>query len=108
MGKETTGKIYDLVEIAKSTGKVKKGANEVTKCIERSEAKIVVVAEDTQPPEILMHLEPLCKEREIMLVKVPNKKELGTSVGLDVPCSAIAILDAGEAKDILMELKKKE
>lgn len=105
---DSVGKAYDLVEIAKSTGKVKKGANEVTKCIERSEAKIVVIAEDTKPPEILMHFEPLCKEREITLVRVPSKKELGTSAGLEVPCSAIAIIDAGEAKDILMELRKKD
>jgi large subunit ribosomal protein L7Ae len=55
-----------------------------------------------------MHFEPLCKEREIILVRVPSKKELGTSAGLEVPCSAIAIIDAGEAKDILMELRKKD
>ena len=110
MEKDVMEKVYDLVEIARSTGKIKKGANEVTKSIERSEAKLVVIAEDTQPPEILMHFEPLCKERDITLVKVPSKKELGTSAGLEVPCSAIAVIDAGEAKDLLMEVrgKKKE
>lgn len=110
MEKDVMEKVYDLVEIARSTGKIKKGANEVTKSIERSEAKLVVIAEDTQPPEILMHFEPLCKERDITLVRVQSKKELGTSAGLDVPCSAIAVIDAGEAKDLLMEVrgKKKE
>ena len=39
-------KIYEAVEIARKTGKIKKGANETTKAIEKGFAKLVVVAKD--------------------------------------------------------------
>ena len=48
---------YDAVEMAReSPGRVSKGTNEVTKLVERGEAKMVVMAEDVQPPEILAHI----------------------------------------------------
>jgi large subunit ribosomal protein L7Ae len=99
-------KVYDIVEIARSTGKIKKGTNEVTKSVERSEPKLVVATEDCDPPEILMHLPALCNERDIPFVKVPSKKELGSVSGLEVPCVAIAVVDGGEAKDLLLQVRR--
>ena len=95
-----------MVEIARSTGKIKKGTNEVTKSVERSEPKLVVIAEDCDPPEILMHLPGLSKERDIPLIKVPSKNELGSVSGLEVTCVAVAIIDGGEAKDLLVQLRR--
>ena len=40
-------KILEAVEIARTTGKLKKGANEATKAVERGTAKLVVIAADT-------------------------------------------------------------
>ena len=56
MAKELIEQVYEAVEVAKATGKIKKGANEVTKAIEKGTAKLVAVAEDVQPPEIVMHI----------------------------------------------------
>jgi len=106
MSEERTKKIYELLEIANSTGKLKKGTNETTKALERGSAVLVVCAEDVQPPEIVMHLPLLAEEKKIPFVKVPSKAELGSAAGLKVACASVAVIDAGEAKDILKELTK--
>lgn len=96
--------ILELVEIARETGKIRKGINEVTKAAERGIAKAVIVAEDVDPPEISMHLGPLCDEKKIALYKVPSKNELGRAAGLDVSTAAIAIVELGDAKNKLKAL----
>ncbi len=105
--KEKTDKILEVIEIARETGKIRKGVNETTKSMERGEAKLVVYAEDVEPKEIVMHIAPLCSEKKIPLITVPSKNELGRAAGIDVSTSAIAIADAGEAKKKLEELLKK-
>jgi len=67
---------YEAIELARKTGKIKKGFNEVTKTIEKGTAKLVVAANDVSPPEIIMHLPLLCKEKGIPYAEVPSKEEL--------------------------------
>ena len=97
--------IFEIIEASRETGKIRKGVNETTKAVERGLAKLVVVAEDVTPPEIVMHLQPLCDEK-ITLVKVPTKSELGRAAGLQVPTVSVAVLDAGEAKAKLNSIVK--
>ncbi len=99
-----TEDILEIIEAARETGKIRKGVNEATKAVERGIAKLVVVAEDVDPKEIVMHLPPLCEEKKIPFHKVPTKNELGRAAGLDVSSAAIAVVDAGEAKKKLSEL----
>ena len=89
--------IYEIIEKAAKTGKVEKGLNEVTKAAERSTAKLIVVASDIEPKELSQHLPLLCKEKGIKFVEVDSKEKLGISAGINVKCSAIAIVEAGEA-----------
>ena len=98
--------ILEVVEIARDTGKIRKGVNESTKAVERGIAKIVVVADDVDPPEIIMHLQPLSDEKKIPLYKVPSKNELGRAAGLSVSTASVAVVDAGEAKQKLEDLNK--
>ncbi|MEK6839545.1 MAG: 50S ribosomal protein L7Ae [Nanoarchaeota archaeon] len=105
--KELMTKAYEAVELARKTGKIKKGANETTKAIERGSAKLVLVAKDVNPPEIIMHFTPLCKEKDIPIVEVPSKEELGAAAGLSVSTGAIAIITEGEAKDLIKEIASK-
>ncbi len=105
--KDIIQKAYEAVELAKKTGKIRKGANETTKAIERGIAKLVLVAKDVNPPEITMHMPPLCKEKNVPLIEVPSKEELGAAAGLSVPTGAIAIITEGEAKDLVKELAMK-
>ena len=108
ISKELQDKVFEVIEIAKTTGKVKKGTNESTKVIERGIAKLVVVAKDVNPPEVTMHLEPLCKEKGITCVEVDKKDKLGISVGLSIGCSSAAIIDAGDAEKDLEGFKAKK
>ena len=95
---------YEAVEMAKSSGKIKKGTNEVTKIIERSQAKFVVMAEDVTPQEIMMHIPYLCKEKQIPFAYVPRRKELGSAAGMSVSTAAVAIVNPGKARVLLEEL----
>jgi large subunit ribosomal protein L7Ae len=105
--KEIAEKAYELVELTRDSGKLRKGTNEVTKLVERGEAQFVVMAEDITPPEILMHMPALCEERNVPYAFVPSRAELGNACGLEKPTASIAILDAGKGKPLLDELAKK-
>ena len=96
-----------LVEKAKRKGKVKIGVNEVTKAIERGVAKLVLVAQDVSPKEVVMHLPLLCKEKNIPCSVVKTRKELGEKAGISVNTAALAIINEGEATKELQELVKK-
>ena len=96
--------IYEAVEVAKATGKLKKGSNEVTKALERGTAKLVVVAKDVAPAEIIMHLPLLAKEKGVLCVEVPSKEQLGVAAGLTVGTGAIAIVVEGEAKKLIQAI----
>jgi len=54
--KELATQAFEAVEMARDTGKLRRGVNEVTKAIERATAKLVIIAEDVTPPEIVAFL----------------------------------------------------
>lgn len=99
-------KAYELVELAKKSGKISKGVNEATKAIERGKAKIVIVAQDVSPKEIVMHLPLLAKDKGIKCVEVPSKEELGVAAGMTISTAAVAVVNEGDAKAQLKELSK--
>lgn len=105
--KDVADRVLQTLEMARNTGKVKKGTNEVTKTVERGNAKLVVIAEDVQPPEIVMHLPVLCDEKKIPFVYVPSKDELGRAAGINVQTAAACITEPGEAKDMIAEIENK-
>jgi large subunit ribosomal protein L7Ae len=102
--KEIVDAAYEALSIASKSGVVKKGTNEATKAVERSQAKLVVIAEDVDPPEVIAHLPLLCDERKIPYVFVPDKNKLGNAVGIDVSCAAACILREGEAAGLIKEI----
>ncbi|BAB66491.1 MULTISPECIES: 50S ribosomal protein L7Ae [Sulfurisphaera] len=104
---DLANKVLDAVRKAKESGKIKKGTNETTKAVERGQAKLVVIATDVQPEEIVAHLPLLCEEKKIPYVYVPSKKALGEACGLQVAAASAAIIDPGEAKDLLDEIVKR-
>ncbi|MEK6812921.1 MAG: 50S ribosomal protein L7Ae [Nanoarchaeota archaeon] len=101
VSKELVDKAYEAIEIAKKTGKIKKGSNEVTKIVERGLAKLVIYAQDVNPQEVVMHLPVLCKEKEVPYIMVPSKEELGAAAGLTVGTAAVAIVKEGDAKTLI-------
>jgi len=97
-------KALQLVQVASETGKIRVGTNEVTKSSERAEAKMIVMAEDVDPVEILVHVPMLCEEKRIPYVYVPKKLRLGQAAGLSKSAASVAIVEPGEAKGLLEEI----
>ena len=104
--KEAVDKAYQLLQVAKDTGKLRKGTNASTNAIERGIAKLVVIAEDVEPPQVVAHLPILCEERKISYMYVPSKLELGKSAGLDVGSAAISVVEPGDGAQSLKDVLK--
>ena len=96
--------IYEALRVAHQSGKVKKGTNEVTKAIERGISKLVIIAEDVEPPEVVAHLPILCEEHGAAYAFVPSRQDLGKALGIDVTSAAASIIDAGDAQHIVDQI----
>ncbi len=103
---EIQNKALEALELARDTGKIKKGANEATKAIERSVAALVLIGADVEPEEIVMHLGPLCEEKKIPYLFINKQNDIGTASGLEVGSTAAAIIKPGKAKDLVDEIAK--
>ena len=104
VSKEIIEKIYEAIEIARTTGKIRKGSNEATKAIEKGEAKLIALANDVSPAEVIMHIPLICKEKGILCITVGPKVELGAAAGLEIGTTAIAIVEPGDAKGIVKSI----
>src|SRR4030043_1690529 len=102
--KEIADAAYEALQIAAKTGSVRKGTNETTKAIERAQAKLVIIAEDVDPPEVVAHLPLLCEERKIPYIFVPTREQIGKALGIDVPAAAASITKEGEETGLLKEI----
>ncbi|MHA2360435.1 MAG: ribosomal L7Ae/L30e/S12e/Gadd45 family protein [Candidatus Thorarchaeota archaeon] len=93
---ELQKKALEALEVAKDTGRIKKGINQ-----------LVVIAEDVEPPEIIMYLPGLCDDKKAPYIFVTSKKDLGNAAGIDRPTAAVAIVVEGKAKDVVSDLVEK-
>ena len=105
--KDVQAKALEAITVAADTGKIRKGANETTKGIESGTATLVVIAEDVDPEEVVMHLPMICAEKNVPYCYVPTKKELGAAAGLPVTCAAIAIEKPGNAAELIRGIVEK-
>ncbi|MDD3083859.1 MAG: ribosomal L7Ae/L30e/S12e/Gadd45 family protein [Candidatus ainarchaeum sp.] len=108
LSKELKDKTKTIIEKS-AKGKIKAGLNEVTKAIERGNAKLVVVAEDVSPIELVMHIPILCNEKNVACSYIETRKELGEKAGLRMATSAIAIIESSaenEIKDLAAKIKE--
>jgi len=102
-----TDKVYEAVEKARDSGQVRKGTNEVTKQTERKQAKLVVMATDVTPEEILAHMPLLCEDKDVPYAYVPSQNDLGRAAGLNnVGTASVAITQPGEGEELLEEIVK--
>jgi large subunit ribosomal protein L7Ae len=104
---DVQAKALEAITVAADTGRIRKGANEATKAIESGNAALVVIAEDVDPEEVVMHLPMICSEKNIAYCYVATKKELGTAAGLPVTCAAIAIEKPGNAAELVKAVVEK-
>ena len=101
---EVANAAYEALQIAAKTGNVRKGTNETTKAVERANAKLAIIAEDVDPPEVVAHLPLLCDERKIPYIFVPSRQKIGDSLGIDVSAASACIVDVGEAAGLIKEI----
>ena len=105
--KEVVEAAYEALKVARETGKIRKGTNETTKTIERGKAKLVLIAENVTPPEVVAHLPLLCDERKAPYVYVPDKQRIGEALGLTVGSAAAAIEETGDSEKLVLEIVEK-
>merc|ERR1711959_453142 len=85
---------------------VKMGINHVTTLVEEKKAKLVVIAHDVDPIEIIVWLPALCKARGIPYCIIKSKARLGAVVGKKT-ATCLAITDVkSENKNDLDNLVK--
>jgi large subunit ribosomal protein L7Ae len=105
--KDVVAKVLEAVTVANDSGRLRKGANESTKGVESGTAQLLIIAEDVEPEEVVMHLPGLCQEKGVAFCYVPSKKELGAAAGLPVTCAAIAIDKPGNAAEMVKAISDK-
>eukprot|EP00940_MAST-03C_sp_MAST-3C-sp2_P000073 g73.t1 len=83
--------ILELVQQASNYKQLKKGANEATKTLNRGISEFIVMAADTEPLAILLHLPLLCEDKNVNYVFVPSKVALGRACGVSRPVIACSV-----------------
>jgi U4/U6 small nuclear ribonucleoprotein SNU13 len=76
---QLTNVIMDIVQQASNYKQLKKGANEATKTLNRGISEFVVMAADTEPIEILLHLPLLAEDKNVPYVFVSDSLGLSTA-----------------------------
>merc|ERR1719359_200949 len=86
---------------AKKPIAVKMGINHVTTLIEEKKAKLVIIAHDVDPVEIVVWLPSLCKARGVPYCIVKSKARLGAVVGKkNAACLAITDVKPEQGNDL--------
>ena len=89
---DLTVSILDAVQQSSNFKQLKKGANEATKTLNRGITDLIVMAADTEPLEILLHLPLLCEDKNVPYVFISSKVALGRACGVSRPVVACSIL----------------
>ena len=97
--------VYEMVKSLGKDGKgrLKKGANEVTKAAERGTAQMIVMAENVNPGELLAHIPMICKEKSIPFIYVNDQAYLAEAESFDTKGVKAA---AARARKALGEMGK--
>ncbi|KAK2958632.1 putative 40S ribosomal protein S12 [Blattamonas nauphoetae] len=98
--------VQRLLKSAIYAGKLYRGLREAAKLMDRGEASLVILAEDCDEPSYVKLVEALCKQRQVPLLHIEEKKDLGEWSGLCqfdkegnarnvVGCSCVGIKEVG-------------
>lgn len=103
-----TQQILDVVQQSQNLRQLKKGANEATKTLNRGISEFIIMAADTEPIEILLHLPLLCEDKNVPYVFVPSKTALGRACGVSRPVIAASVTtnEASAMKNQIYDIKK--
>ncbi|KAJ9156011.1 hypothetical protein NKR23_g1037 [Pleurostoma richardsiae] len=101
---QLTQELLDMVQSASHYRQIKKGANEATKALNRGTAELVILAADTQPLAILLHIPLLAEDKNVPYVYVPSKIALGRASGVSRAVISVAIT-SNEASDLSGQIR---
>ena len=78
-----------------------------TKTLNRGIAELIVMAADTEPIEILMHIPLLCEDKNVPYVFVESQAALGRACGVSRPviAASITMADGSQIQSSLNSLK---
>jgi len=83
------------------TNTVHYGVNEVTRLVEQKRAKLVAIAHDVDPIEMVVWLPTLCRKLSVPYCVVKGKARLGVAVHKNnTSCIAITNVDKEDQKDL--------
>ncbi|KAJ5109682.1 hypothetical protein N7532_002327 [Penicillium argentinense] len=99
-----TQSLLDLIQQATHYRQIKKGANESTKTLNRGTSELIVLAADTTPLPIILHLPLLCEDKNVPYVYVPSKMALGRATGVSRAVIACSIT-TNEASDLTAQIR---
>ena len=101
--------ILDIAQQATNYKQLKKGANEATKTLNRGISEFVIIAADTEPLEIVLHLPLLCEDKNVPYVFVPSKQARGRACGVSRPVISCSITtnEASQLKNQIRAIKDK-
>eukprot|EP00884_Botryococcus_braunii_P015368 jgi/Botrbrau1/2514/Bobra.0079s0006.1 len=100
-----TTTILDIVQQASNYKQLRKGANEATKTLNRGISEFVVMAADTEPIEILLHLPLLAEDKNVPYVFVPSKAALGRACGVARPVISASVT-SNEGSQITTQIQE--
>ncbi|KAK2045421.1 ribosomal protein L7Ae/L30e/S12e/Gadd45 family protein [Colletotrichum caudatum] len=83
--------ILDLVQQCQHYRQLKKGANEATKTLNRGVSELIILASDTNPLSIVLHLPLLAEDKNVPYVYVKSKTALGRACGVSRAVIAASI-----------------
>ena len=100
--------IFNTITRCAQLKKIKKGANEATKTLNRGISDLIVIAADVKPLEIVLHLPLLCEDKNVPYVFVESQRLLGRVCGVSRPVIAASILNntSDELKTTITKLKE--
>ncbi|KAM3180583.1 hypothetical protein ACTXT7_016001 [Hymenolepis weldensis] len=104
-----TNEVTELIKQAFNYRQLRKGANETTKALNRGLAEFVVLAGDTSPLEIVLHIPLLCEDKNVPYIFIPSQQALGRACGVSRPVAAAVVIDAegSQLKTLINALQMK-
>lgn len=91
--------ILSTIQRAAGLQAIKRGANEVLKHVNKGRCTVVVLAADSEPLEIVLHLILVCEDKGCPYVFLPSKEAIGRACGVSVPVIAAAVIKHDALKD---------
>eukprot|EP01025_Chloroclados_australasicus_P034299 TRINITY_DN3508_c2_g1_i1.p1 TRINITY_DN3508_c2_g1~~TRINITY_DN3508_c2_g1_i1.p1 ORF type:complete len:148 (+),score=26.36 TRINITY_DN3508_c2_g1_i1:140-583(+) len=122
-GMAAPGETMDMTDALKTVLKkalvhdgLARGLHEACRAIEKEEAELCILADDCDQPDYKKLIEALCNEKNVSLITVPERMQLGELAGmckLDsegkaqkvVGCSCVVVTDYGDESEALSVLQ---